>query len=299
MTRQDTVRGRRTWAGLAAASLVLTVAGCGAGADSAGSAGQAPSAASASASSAAGGPTEPTPSVTASATASGDSSRTPQADDEIFTTEAGTVSLSIPAGWTVDCEVCGSSSGGPPAGVTERYTITDKDDDIVVGLTTVSGARGGDGAYPTLVRTVAAERLDDVTSYQGDAAVYLLTQHLAEPEDFDMSAPWGEATEGLSVQVADVPHAVDPESPESVRAAWIHLMTDDYPAKDFTGLYLSTSIALPMVEALTGEQGDEAMQAFLSTTEYRELERMMSSVEVHEDAIPYFENTSPRATPSS
>ncbi|WMY79053.1 hypothetical protein [Citricoccus sp. I39-566] len=307
MMKQATVPGRRPWAGLAGAALVLTVTGCGSGTNPAETAGPNTTAAATSAASSAGGSTEPTPSAiaspaeptvspTASATAGGGSSQDAQPRDEVFTTEAGTVSLSIPAGWTVSCVVCSDSSAQPPAGVTERYEITDKDDDIIVNLTTVSGARDGDGAYPALVETLEAEPLTSTPSHQEDASVYFLAQHLAENPEFEMSSRWGAATEGLLVEVADLPDAVDPNSPESVQAAWIHVMTDEYPVKDFTGLYLRTSIPLPMVEALTGEQGDEAMRAFLSTTEYRELKRMMSSVAVHEDAIPDFEDSVPSAT---
>lgn len=307
MMKQTTVHRRRPWAGLACAALVLTVTGCGSGTDPAGTASPNTTAATTSASSSAGGSTEPTPSTTASpadptvsptasATAGGGPSQDAQPRDEVFTTEAETVSLSIPAGWTVSCVVCSDSSGQPPAGVTERYEITDKDEDIVVNLTTVSGARDGDGAYPLLVETLEAEPLTSTPSYQEDASVYFLAQHLTENPEFEMSSRWGAATEGLVVEVADLPDSVEPNSPESVRAAWIHVMTDEYPVKDFTGLYLRTSIPLPMVEALTGEQADEAMQAFLSTTEYRELKRMMSSVAVHEDAIPDFEDSVPSAT---
>lgn len=235
-------------------------------------------------------PNSPSASNPASVSTGASTSAGPDAEPpgETFTNEAGTISLLIPEGWTVEqAEYDDSQAHVGYFGVPyERYEITDKDDDIVLNVVTGTNAMDSDGVPPTLVQTLDAEELARVRSFQDDVSVYFLAQHQAYDED---GLPHTEETQYLVVKVADLPDSVDPHSQESVQAAWIHGMSKDHA---IAGNHFNVLIDLPMVEALTGEAGDSAMRAFLETTEYRELKQMMMSLEVHEDAIP-----SPPSTP--
>jgi hypothetical protein len=223
-------------------------------------------------------------SASASSAANASTGRSPNAElqGEIFTNEAGTISLVIPEGWTVEqAEFDDSQAHVGYFGVPyERYEITDKDDDIVLNVVTGTNAMDSDGVPPSLVKTLDAEELARVRSFQDDTSVYFLTQHLAYDHD---GLPDTEETQHLVVEVADLPDSVDPHSQESVQAAWFHGMSKDGL---IAGNHFTVIIDLPMVEALTGGVGDDAMRAFVDTTEYRELKQMMMSLEVHEDAIP-------------
>lgn len=197
---------------------------------------------------------------------------------ETFTTSTGMVSLSIPEGWTVE-QVDLDAHSPRPIGVHDQYRITDKDDDITVDLVSHYGEKDNDGGKPEFLGALDAEELTELSSFHEDSDAYFLAYHLGPHESVDLPH------EVLSVQVADVPVSVDPRSEDAFMGAWLQSLTTD-PTGYIGGTSLHAGIPLPMVEALTGEQGADAMQAFIETTEYRELKRMMTSYTVHEDAIP-------------
>lgn len=220
--------------------------------------------------------------TTASPTASGSPGSVPAPDAgpraETFTTSTGMVSLSVPAGWTVE-QVDLDAQSPRPIGVHDQYRITDKDDDITVDLVSHYGEKDNDGGRPGFLGALDTEELTGLGSFHEDSDVYFLAYHLGPHESVDL--PY----EMLSVHVADVPDTVDPRSEEAFGRAWLQNLTTD-PTGYIGGTSLHAGIPLPMVEALTGERGDAAMQAFLETTEYRELKQLMTSYTVHEDAIP-------------
>ena len=68
-----------------------------------------------------------------------------------FTTEGGIVSMAVPPGWTVKKE--DPSTRSPRAiGILEAYTVSDKDDDIVVTLESHCGSKDGDGPSAAVVQ---------------------------------------------------------------------------------------------------------------------------------------------------
>jgi len=188
------------------------------------------------------------------------------------------VSLSLPAGWTVE-QVDLDAQSPRPIGVHDSYRITDKDEDLVVVLSSHYGEKDNDGGKPEFLGTVDLQELPDVPPAREDSKLYFAAYHVGPHESVDL--PY----EVLSVHVADIPDSVDPRSQEAYWGAWLHLLTTD-PTGYIGGTSLYAGIPLPMVEALTGEQGAEALEAFLTTTEYRELKQLMTSYTVHEEAIP-------------
>jgi hypothetical protein len=294
----------RPFAGLAAgAALLLAVTACGPDAGSAESTAAGPTAPTGSpsataADSAASAPDTNTPSTTAGSTTAStspaavaptaspttpgatasDPARDAGARGEAFTSSTGMISLSIPKGWTVE-QVDLDALDPRPIGMHDVYRITDKDDDITVYLESHYGEKDNDGPRPELLGALAAEEIPALSSFHDDSEAYFLAYHLGPSEYVEMPH------EVLSVQVADVPDSVDPRSQEAFWGAWLQLLTQD-PTGYVGGTVLQTAIPLPMVEALTGETGEDAMQAFLETTEHRELKQMMMSYTVHEDKIP-------------
>ena len=259
--------------------LLLIVTGCGPGPDPEQASGLSPSTPAEPTTSASATPSAnpSTPEDTRSSQAATTQAATPHG--ETFTNEAGTVSLTIPEGWTVEPVDSEDLDGPTPIGLDEAYRITDKDEDITVRFESHYGEKDSGGPKAELLGTLDMEELTGLHDFHEDSDVYFLNHHVGSSEFVELGH------EAMSVIVADLPDSVEPGTQEGYERAWLQWLTRD-PTGYVGGTWLQSHIPWPMVEALTGEEGVDAAQAFLSTPEYQELKQMMMSYTVHEDAIP-------------
>lgn len=156
--------------------------------------------------------------------------------------------------------------------------VSDKDDDIVVTLESHCGSKDSDGPSAAVVQGLESQRLQDLPEDASGWIPYYQAVHMRSSDYVELDH------DQLLVTVGGLPPYAEPGTQEALGHLCLHHCTQDPPGEPRT--FLSARIPLPIVEGLTGKKGDEAMTAFLATTEYRELKEMLLSNTVHTEAIP-------------
>ena len=200
---------------------------------------------------------------------------------QTHSTEGDHFQWTLPASWTVSEELVGPDTTDEYGVENERAVFQNHDEKALFTADTGQGPTDNDGAKPEVVEVLEAEKLEGVpedASTGGEvyyrAAILEDTGQLGDQGFFE-----GE-DHRLAVQVVNVPEGTDPASTEDYWDAWSYVLPAAEGFDQGTGAMLQGHITESDAEALTGDEGEDALRAVVETGQYDELRLVATSMEV-------------------